>query len=262
MPELPDVEIFRQYLQATALHQQIRQVRVEEPDLLDGVSPGRLRKQLEGESLQSAVRHGKYLFAEAGDRGWLVLHFGMTGFLKYFRDDGSRPDHVRLSLQFAGGYRLAYACPRKLGRIAWWETIEGFVADRKLGPDPLAEGFDAGDFGALLEKRRGSIKGLLMNQEALAGIGNIYSDEILFQAGIHPRTTVAELRGEGQRIFGHLKDVLRGAIECRVGEQGWPEGWLLPHREPGAECPRCGGRIERVKVVGRSAYLCTEHQMR
>jgi formamidopyrimidine-DNA glycosylase len=262
MPELPDVEIFRQYLQATALHQQIRQVRVEEPDLLDGVSPGRLRRKLEGEALQSAVRHGKYLFVAAGDRGWLVLHFGMTGFLKYFRDNGSRPDHVRLSLQFAGGYRLAYACPRKLGRIAWCETLERFVADRELGPDPLTGDFDAGDFGVLLEKRRGSIKGLLMNQKALAGIGNIYSDEILFQAAIHPRTAVAELRGEGERLFGRVTDVLRSAIDCRVGERGWPEDWLLPRREPGAECPRCGGRIERIKVVGRSAYLCVDHQQR
>lgn len=260
MPELPDVEIFRQYLQSTALHRTIEKVRVEAPEMLGDVSASRLQERLAGNALGAVRRHGKYLFAAADSAGWLVLHFGMTGYLKAYRDPESAPGHERLVLDLADGYHLAYACPRKLGRIDWCRTPEEFRKQEGLGPDPFGEGFGRAAFDELLAGRRGSIKGLLMNQQAVAGIGNIYSDEILFQTGIHPRTRAADLRERGGGLFDGMMAVLETAVACRVGERGWPEGWLLPRREPGAACPRCGGRIERIRVVGRNAYVCSRHQ--
>jgi formamidopyrimidine-DNA glycosylase len=101
-----------------------------------------------------------------------------------------------------------------------------------------------------------------MDQHLLAGIGNIYSDEILFVAGIHPLAQVPELsEGKMREIARAMETVLRGAIDCRVGEKGWPGGkWLVPHREDGEKCPRCGGRIKKEKVSGRSSYFCRDHQ--
>jgi formamidopyrimidine-DNA glycosylase len=260
MPELPDVEIFREYFMATALHQRIRGVEIRSPELLEGISEKRLKQKISGQAFSSATRHGKYLFAEVG-MGCLVLHFGMTGFLKYFKNTASAPEYSRLLVEFANGYRLTYNCRRKLGRIGWTADREQFVKGKGLGPDPLNAEFNETAFQQLLEKRRGSIKGLLMNQQVLAGIGNIYSDEILFQAGIHPKRKVPELQDtEKKKIYDCLKEVLQIAIKRRVGKKGWPEKWLLPHRKPGKKCPHCGGEIRRLKVAGRSAYFCREHQ--
>jgi formamidopyrimidine-DNA glycosylase len=263
VPELPDVEIFRQYLSATSLHQPIREVVECQKSLLRGLSLKSLEKRLVGKTFAGATRHGKYLFAEVEDEGFLVFHFGMTGFLRYFKGEGKEPRHVRLLLQFENGYRLAYDCQRKLGRIAFTETVEGFVRKKDLGPDAMKICHDMGGITKLLEGRRGAIKPLLMNQGTLAGIGNIYSDEILFQSGVHPKTPARALDDKsGKSIFVNMGEVLRTAIERRVGEKGWPGDWLLPHRKPGEVCPRCGGKIVRLKVSGRSAYLCEEHQRR
>lgn len=262
MPELPDVEIFREYFQSAALHQKIKAVEVRSRDLLKGISENRLNEKLLERTFSAALRHGKYLFGEVEGEGWLILHFGMTGFLKYFRKTDQASEHLRLLVEFTNGYRLAYDCRRKLGQIGWTADRKQFVKDKGLGPDPLDPEFDGEVFWQLLEKRRGSIKGLLMNQQTLAGLGNIYSDEILFQAGIHPQRNVADLEErEKKHLYQCLEEVLHAAIECRVGEKGWPDEWLLPRREAGRKCPRCGGKIRRLKISGRSAYCCTEHQV-
>lgn len=261
MPELPDVEVFKRYLDATALHQTVEEVTVEDPDLLEGVSGDALRRRLRGRELAGTRRHGKYLFAEAAGEGWLVLHFGMTGFLKYFRREDSAPDHPRLLLAFFDGYRLAYDCQRKFGAVGWTGDVDRFVADKGLGPDPLGADFGLAAFRARLDGRRGAIKPTLMNQEVLAGVGNVYSDEILFHAGIHPERKVPDL-GEDDVAAIHraLGRVLEEAIRAQVDPHRLPDGYLLPRREEGAGCPRCAGTVRRKKVSGRSAYFCGDHQ--
>lgn len=261
MPELPDVETFKEYFQATALHQEIDGVEVKSTDVLEGVSKQRLIEKLSNRKFCGVTRHGKYLFAELTGEGWLVLHFGMTGSLKYFQNDQHAPDHIRILISFTNDYSLAYDCPRKLGRVSWTDDRKQFVADKELGPDPLHNNFNKQVFSRILETRRGMIKSLLMNQKALAGIGNIYSDEILFQAGIHPETGVHELRkDEVGRLYDCLMHVLHTAIDLHVGKKGWPDDWLLPHRKAGTECPRCGDKIIKLQVCGRSAYCCGKHQ--
>ncbi|HKL26403.1 MAG TPA: DNA-formamidopyrimidine glycosylase family protein [Desulfuromonadales bacterium] len=261
MPELPDVEIFRDYLQTTSLHQRICGLYLESVELVKGISGKKLRQQLEGRSFTAALRHGKYLFGFTDGGGSLVLHFGMTGFLRYYKKEEKTPAYLKLAVQFANGYQLGYDCRRKLGRIGWTEDHKRFIQSKGLGPDPLSKAFDRNVFLQLLDQRRGSIKGLLMNQQAMAGIGNVYSDEILFQIGIHPKRPAKDLRDtEKKQLYDTLREVLRTAIDRRVGADGWPDDWLLPHREPEAECPRCGGRIRRIKVSGRGAYCCGDHQ--
>lgn len=261
MPELPDVEVFKRYLDSTALHKKIEAVSVKDRDLLEGVAAQSVRDRLLGRELSSSRRHGKYLFAEVEGEGWLVLHFGMTGFLKYYKREEAAPEHVRLLLEFANGYQLAYDCQRKFGMVGWTEDVDGFVEEKGMGPDPLASDLDLRQFRDRLHGRRGAIKPTLMNQKVLAGIGNVYSDEILFQAGVHPERKIPSLGDdEVEEIYRALVRVVAAAIDAQADPERLPRGYLLPHREEGAECPRCGGTLRKKTVSGRSAYFCEEHQ--
>lgn len=261
MPELPDVAVLQRYLDATALHQEIADVEVEDTDVLVGVSPGLLASRLRGCSFASTRRYGKYLFAGTDQGEWVAFHFGMTGFLKYYKREEAAPEHVRLLLEFANGYQLAYDCQRKFGMVGWTEDVDGFVEEKGMGPDPLASDLDLRQFRDRLHGRRGAIKPTLMNQKVLAGIGNVYSDEILFQAGVHPERKIPSLGDdEVEEIYRALVRVVAAAIDAQADPERLPRGYLLPHREEGAECPRCGGTLRKKTVSGRSAYFCEEHQ--
>ncbi|NIR46889.1 Fpg/Nei family DNA glycosylase, partial [candidate division KSB1 bacterium] len=212
MPELPDVEVFKKYLDATSLYQTIAEVETKSRDMLGNVTPQALRQSLTDHEIEGSKRHGKFLFLRIDDEVWLVLHFGMTGFLKYFKNGNDSSEHVRLLLKFSNGYRLAYDCKRKLGAIELTKDPQKFVEDKGLGPDALQSEFDVETFGRILEGRRGRIKSTLMNQQLMAGIGNVYSDEILFHVGIHPEAKARAIKEPMQeRLFHGMKEVLQTA---------------------------------------------------
>jgi len=261
MPELPDVEAYRRSLSATSLHRRIAGVGHLSTDMLAGVSPSTLRRSLVGASLEESRRHGKYLFARLDGERWLVLHFGMTGRLDCV-DGGELPHpHTRLALELDGGCSVAFDDQRKLGEIGLADDIDEFVADHGLGPDAL--GINETEFRHTLDGHRGGIKATLMNQEVLAGIGNVYSDEILFQARLHPHTPVERLdRLDLGRLHRATQRVLRLAADRGADPTRVPRTWLLRHRVEGERCPRCGTAIERVRAAGRSAYLCPHCQRR
>src|SRR6266550_8190702 len=137
MPELPDVEAFKRYLEATSLHQCIAHVDVLSADLLKGVSGRELARQLRGRRFESTRRHGKHLFVRADDDIWLRLHFGMTGFLSYFKDEKKSSPHARVIFAFANGYRLAFDDQRMFGEIGLIKDVDEFLKKRGLGPDAL-----------------------------------------------------------------------------------------------------------------------------
>lgn len=259
MPELPDVETFKRYLDATALHQPIGTVRVGAPRLLHGTTPQGLGRRLHGQALESTRRHGKYLFVRVDEAGWLVLHFGMSGRLQYAEASGQLPQDAELLLRFENNAGLAYIAPRKLGRIDWSDAPDDYVAARGLGPDALA--IDHASFRDLARGRRGGVKSWLMDQGSLAGIGNLYADEILFQAGIHPGQAVAELDDETlQALHTALRRVLRQAIEAGADPDAMPRNFLLPQRRADGRCPRCGETVATTRVGGRTAYYCPRCQ--
>ncbi len=261
MPELPDVQIFKEYLDATALHQRVAEVLACQGSLLEDISCPALARRLTGNALTVTARHGKNLFARIGDGGYLVMHFGMTGFLRYFKDRDKSPEHTRLLLRLHNGYFLAYVCQRKLGRIGLADSLEDYAEKKQLGPDALELSRDPDAFVGRLQGHRGALKGLLMNQKVIAGFGNIYTDEVLFQAGLHPKRSAGELSDPQRRSLAATgRHVLETAIEHRVGEKGWPGNWLLPKRRKGQKCPRCGRAIERITVSGRAGYYCPGHQ--
>ncbi|MFP4561340.1 MAG: Fpg/Nei family DNA glycosylase [Thiohalorhabdus sp.] len=259
MPELPDVEVFKRRLDATALHQTIGGVEVEDERILRGCGPAELERRLQGRSLESSRRHGKHLFAGLNSGDWLELHFGMTGDLAYVEDAEDAPPHTRVLFHLENGHHLAYVDRRKLGHLALLEDVDAYLAELGLGPDARALGPE--EFLERARGQRGQVKCWLMDQEKIAGIGNVYSDEVLFQAGIHPRTPVKALSGTDLwELHRTLWRVLDAAVQAAVRPEAMPEGFLLPHREEGAPCPRCGTPIQTIGACGRTAYLCPSCQ--
>lgn len=257
MPELPDVQIFKQYLDATSLHREIEKVAVHSHQILKGISGKKLKTKLEGHRFESTRRHGKYLFVRLDNNSWLVFHFGMTGFLKYFRAMDKEPAHDRLLIGFSNGYHLAYDSQRKLGEINITADIDGFIKKKKAGPDPLDPSFDFAVFKKALARTRARVKSALMNQQLLAGIGNIYSDEILFQAGVNPNTKVDQLNTETlKKLFNAIKSVLQTAVKFRAKPEEFPDSYLLHYRHSDGKCPECDGQIKHFKISGRTAYYC------
>lgn len=245
-------------MDATSLHRAVEEVFLRE-QLVEATNPQTIRDHLMGNELDSTRRHGKHLFVHAGD-GWLRLHFGMTGYLDATSSDEPE-DHTELLLEFEDGRRLSYVNERKFGAVSWADDVDSFVEEHDLGPDPLADRMDRAAFRDRLKDRSGSIKGTLMNQSVVAGLGNVYTDESLFQAGIHPESDTQALSDEEQAdLFSVMMRLIDTAIERGADVEELPDSWLLPHREPGQRCPRDGGTIERITVSGRATYLCADHQ--
>lgn len=258
MPELPDVQVHKEYVDATSLHQPISGVHFDAADLRETVDPSALERRLRGRSFRSTRRHGKHLFLRVDDVGWLRLHFGMTGDLAYFRDDAP-PEHTKLLLDFRDDCHLAYISVRKFGEIGWVDDVDAFLREKGLGPDAME--LEPEEFRDRISGRRGSIKGALMNQQVLAGLGNEYTDETLFRAGLHPGTPVAALdEADLARLYRAMREVIEKAVAARVDPERMPDSFLLPRREERAPCPRCGRPLEKTRVVGRPTYLCPHDQ--
>lgn len=261
MPELPDVEIFRRYLARTSLHRRIQKVEVKDSGILAGVSGRQLSRILRGRELGNTRRHGKHLFASCNGT-WLELHFGMTGRLEAGREgEDSLPEYTRFVLHFEDDTFLACEDRRKLGHVGLVEDPDAFIEEKGLGPDALDLSWT--EFDELISGSRGSVKSVLMNQEALAGIGNIYSDEILFQGRIDPAARVSDLdRDERRRLYREMRKVLEKAIERRADPARFPRSWLIPHREAGEACPRCDTKIRKRKAAVRGFFVCPRCQSR
>ncbi|NBC32582.1 MAG: DNA-formamidopyrimidine glycosylase [Alphaproteobacteria bacterium] len=261
MPELPDVETYRRHVEATSLNRQIIDVVVHDERLLDGVSPQGLLQRLAQRMLVGSRRHGKHLLLELDDGTWLECHFGMSGRLRHVAAGAEDPAHDRVRLDFADGSHLAIISRRLLGHVRVVSDAEAFLAGEQLGPDPLADGLDEGAFTDLLRAKSGTIKSALMDQGTLAGIGNVYSDEILFQAGIHPKRSAGALSDEEfGRLYREMRRVLETAIDQGAGWEDFPdrapEDFLLARRHKGGTCPACGGPVEAIKISSRTAWFC------
>jgi formamidopyrimidine-DNA glycosylase len=271
MPELPEVETFKRYLDATSLHQRITGVEVRSAYVLKGVSARELARRLKRRRFESSRRHGKHLFVRVDDDLWLRLHFGMTGSLQYFKCEkqGPRPAcaeasagrHTRVIFLFTNKHGLAFNDQRKFGEIGLLADVNQFLKKRSLGPDALD--ISLSQFRELLRMHRGAVKTILLNQRLIAGIGNIYADEILFRTRIHPATQVSALKHKTVlKLFRAARDILKKAIEAKADMDHMPKSWLLPQRGKGGKCPRCGRELKSATIGGRTAWFCTQCQKR
>ena len=263
MPELPEVETYTRYFAQHALKQRIARVVVRDERILADIRKETFVRKLKGRTFTEVRRHGKHLFACATARpsnrataSWLHLHFGMTGDLKYYRDVTDEPRFSKVIFDFDNGAHLAFEDVRLFGLANVVDSPEAFIEGRGLGPDPLERSFTFKRFADILGKRRGAIKSLLMSQEIIAGLGNLYVDEILFRSSIHPRRTIDRLRdAEKRAIYDAMRSILKTALERDL-----PPRSLFHHREEGERCPKCGGTLRRTVVFGRTTYYCATHQ--
>ncbi len=261
MPELPDVEKFRLYLQSTALHQQIRTTSIVDAAVLKGIGESHFSESLRGRTFEKAHRHGKFCFLRQDDQRFVFLHFGMTGFVKYYTKEMTAPEHIRLSFEFTNDYTLAYNCQRKFGQVGITNDIEGFIDSEELGPDALDGEFGEDEFIQRLQGRRGMLKTALMNQQVIAGIGNIYSDEILFQQRLHPKISLGQLKKTTlQRIYTTMREVLTKAIHAEADPAKMAPSMLTHHRYGDGKCPSCKADIEKIEVAGRRSCYCPSCQ--
>jgi len=260
MPELPDVATFRLRMARAAVGHAVTAMSLDRPEQLRGATPRAFADRVRGHACTRTHRHGKYLFAAIG-RGWVELHFGMDGALEMLGPPGAPPRGTVARFRFAEGDTLAFTHPRRLGHIAWIADPDTRVAETGLGPNAL--GLDRTTFTDRLADRRAGIKASRMDQANIAGVGNIYSDEILFHAGLHPKRTADTLDpDETQCLFAALQEALQGAVRARADPRNMPPDFLLPHRTAGEHCPSCGGALQHGTVAGRSAWWCPPCQPR
>ncbi len=264
MPELPDVEHFKRVLAQHGLDRTIESVAVKDARILGELSARAFTARLRGRRLVSVRRHGKHLLAQLDAGGWLTLHFGLSGGLQ-FGHGPDDPPFTRVRLDLVNDGFLAYTNKRMLGRVGIVEDAADFIAEERLGPDALDPGLDFPAFKTAVEGLKRDVKSILMDQQIIAGIGNIYSDEILFQARIAPSRRINALPpAQLEHLFVQARKVLATAIECGAGSEQlterMPKGSLLPERKKGGHCPRCRSPLKIFQVGGRTAYCCARCQ--
>ncbi len=273
MPELPEVEAFTHYVATHCLNKKVTDVTVSCGRLLEKISSAQFKKSLTGVSFTAAARMGKYLIVTTSSKEKLVMHFGLTGFLVL----GKPGETVRFScVDFSFAKEdLHYCSVRKFGRIWLVDSLDDIKALKEMGPDPLQLSLSV--FEALVEKnKKKNVKAFLMDQTVIAGIGNEYSDEILFQADIDPHHSVKDLSPQViQKMYRQMRAVLSYAIKVRIKNKdiGTSQHWspqeasefkssyLQAHRHTDMLCPKnAKHKLKKVTIAGRSAYYCPVDQ--
>ena len=257
MPELPDVEMFRREA-GKAANNAITDIVVTDNKIVAN-PPANIIKTLKKKRIQSADRRGKYLFLNTGNESALIMHFGMTGSVKYLSLSDNDPPYTMAEILLDNNHKPCYISQRKLGFIALTDNIDKFFRDKNIGNDIMDTTED--EFIKRMHQKRGSIKSVLTDQSLFSGIGNIYADEILFHAGLYPKKNAGKIsKDKLGLLYGKTFEILEKAIKNGAAISNFPEDWLLPHRKTTEKCPQCGGKIKKIKVSGRSTYYCSACQ--
>jgi formamidopyrimidine-DNA glycosylase len=266
MPELPEVETIKNELLPYVIGHKITGVTLCWERIVRQPSAGEFCARVTGQRITAISRRGKYLFFHLSSGEVLVMHMKMTGSLLVDPPDDR---FTRAILHLDNGRTIHFWDPRKFG-VMWLDGNESAVV-RKLGPEPLDEDFTPEVLARLLRNRAAPVKPVLLDQAIMAGIGNMYADEALFEAKIHPMRSAGGLSQEEiVRLHGAIREVLRKALE---GKGASVRNYLRPDGRPGTahdefnvahgvgkNCPRCGTPIQRIVVRGRGTYLCPKCQ--
>jgi formamidopyrimidine-DNA glycosylase len=267
MPELPEVETIKNELLPWVVGQSFTQVAILDTELVCDSSAEEVRRGLIGQKVESLERRGKYLIFRLSNGRSLIMHLRMTGVL--LLNPRGVDHYARAVFHLSNEHRLVFSDRRRLGLI--WLVDDASTVVGKLGPEPLDESFAPGILGQRLSRHHISVKAALLDQSIVAGIGNMYADEALFAAHIHPlRKADALLPEEVRTLHNCIRKVLRAAIGSKgasVDSYVRPQGELgtahfnfkVAHRG-GEPCPVCGGTIERVLVQNRGTYFCPQCQ--
>ena len=269
MPELPEVETYRRYLEETSLNQKITDFTAEDPKRQLTMPYLEFRQELKGSKMVGTTRIGKHLLVRLDNGKVLSLHFGMTGDLHYYRLPEDAPRFERATFSFDSGFKLAFVDSRKFGRIGLWASEEEYIKAKSLGPDALV--ISEEDLQKHLQKRKSPIKPALLDQKIMAGIGNWLADEILFQAKLHPETIAAIItKPQLTKLVNAIREVLETSIEKEAVYRELPRTYIIHAREwdespyTGKDvhknCPVCAETLLKTTVGGRATYLCPHCQ--
>jgi len=276
MPELPEVETIRRQLAPHLEGRRIERVEVLDARWCEPAAPEELADAVEGRRVESIDRRGKYFDVELEDELHLVMHLRMTGNLLFVPagDDDERP-YVRVRLRLDDGSLLLFSDPRRFGTglVLLGDAARDAYFGERLGVEPLGPDFTAEALRALARGRRSPVKAFLLSQERIAGVGNIYADEALFRARIHPLRPVGTLR---PRQIEELREAVVESLGAGIDAQGASiddfrhtdgargsfQDRFLVHRREGEPCPRCGSTIVKMRAAGRGTYVCPRCQPR
>ena len=273
MPELPEVETVRRRLEPALAGRTLAQVAIADPRLTRPHDPALVARELEGERVADVGRRGKYLLVRFESGRVLVIHLRMTGSLRHVPAGAAADDpHRRAVLTLDDGSDVTYRDVRRFGTWLLLEPDEaGVYFDGRVGPEPLA-GLRATTLAAALAGRRAPIKAAILDQRVIAGVGNIYADEALWWARIHPLQPAGSLELDEVKA---LRDGIKKALERGIARQGSTlRDYALPDGSSGRmqhefkaygrsakPCDRCGTLIEKIRVAGRGTYYCPHDQV-
>lgn len=276
MPELPEVETICRSLAQNILRQEISHVTVSLPRLIQSPSAEELITQLGGDSFSAVHRRGKYILLDLNSGRTLAVHLRMTGKLLYLPTDTPVEKHTHVIIQFKGGYQLRYHDVRQFGTL-WllpdrnYDALSGIAA---LGPEPLGDAFTVEWLIGQMAGKNQKAKAFLLDQRNIAGIGNIYADEILYQARIHPEEPVGHLTDweTAKALHFAIQDRLTQGIDCggssikdyvdSLGRSGSFQEQHRAYGRGGKPCGECGCTMEKVTVAGRASVYCPNCQRR
>jgi formamidopyrimidine-DNA glycosylase len=271
VPELPEVETVRRQIEPEITGRTIERARILDERWTRPVEPRRVEERLAGRRIESVGRRGKYLLLELDDGGVLVMHLRMTGNLVLGGDDDR---WLRASLELDDGRELRFTDPRRFGQAVLLPPgkVEEYFESR-IGIEPLSDELTAETLARLALGRRAPLKSFLLDQSGVAGVGNIYADEALWRARLHPLSPAGSMRLEHcEELRAAIVETLEiglsngGAsiddyLDAR-GERGSMQDEFIVHTRAGEPCPRCGETIRRIVVGGRSTYFCPGCQRR
>ena len=277
MPELPEVETIRRQLAPHLEGRFLRSLEVLDQRWCDPAAPEELDDAVRGRRIESMGRRGKYFVIGLEDDVHLVMHLRMTGNLLLVEEADDVPErpHLRARMALEGGRRLLFTDQRRFGTgvvLLGTPAVEDYFASR-LGVEPLSPDFTADALRDLAAGRRAPVKAFLLTQERVAGVGNIYADEALFRARIHPLRPVGTLK---RPKLSALRDAVVASLEAGIdargatiddfrhadGARGTFQDRFQVHRREGEPCPRCGTRIRKIRAAGRGTYFCPKCQPR
>jgi len=273
MPELPEVETIRRQLAPLVEGRRVRRVEILDPRWSRPLAPAELEAALEGRRVLNLGRRGKYLVWALEDEVYVAQHLRMTGALLWNPDP--EPAHARVRIALEPRATLVISDPRRFGTgelLIGKDALEAFFAAR-LGLEPFDERFTVAHLRALARGRRAPIKALLLDQRQIAGVGNIYADEALFRARVHPRRPAGRLTpAQWAALREGVLAALRAGIDARGasiddfrhidGVRGSFQDEFLIYGREGEACVRCGGEIKKLVVAGRGTYVCERCQPR
>ena len=270
MPELPEVETIKNELSPLVVGRTVKKIEFLWPRTLRGDTPESLDLKAAGRKITNLSRRGKYLVFHLDGSGLLTVHLKMTGSFLLVDSKDEPTKHTRAIIFLDNGQRLFFIDPRKFGRFQLVNRSGSFLDE--LGVEPLSSEFTPELLARLLAKRESApVKSILLDQKLIAGIGNLYADEALFVAGIHPLRPGGSINfDETVRLRGAIRRVLAEAIEKKGasianyfrpgGETGTAHNHFKVAHQLGKACPGCKGKVERIVVRGRGTYFCSSCQ--